>query len=110
MQFAQSQILPAHPREGDNQPRLTALRKSLLLVRPMQADSTAPMVVMAYDGTGKLLGSIGLNPPSKIPKTAYYLEGSPEEGVDFTRAPAPQASSTAAANWQSWVIRPAPSC
>ena len=87
VQFAQSQILPAHPREGDNQPRLTALRKSLLLVRPMQADSTAPMVVMAYDGTGKLLGSMGLNPPSKLPKTAYYLEGSPEEGVDFTPGP-----------------------
>ena len=87
VQFAQSQILPAHPREGDNQPHLTALRKSLLLVRPMQADSTAPMVVMAYDGTGKLLGSMGLNSPSKLPKTAYYLEGSPEEGVDFTPGP-----------------------
>jgi len=44
--FAQSQILPAHPREGDNQPHLTSLRKSLLLVRPLKADDTTPMSVV----------------------------------------------------------------
>ncbi|KHN52112.1 M66 family metalloprotease [Aeromonas hydrophila] len=87
VQFAQSQILPAHPREGDNQPRLTALRKSLLLVRPLQAGNQAPLALEARDGAGKLLGSLTLDPPSRLPKTAYYLEGTPEEGVDFTPGP-----------------------
>ncbi len=91
VQFAQSQILPAHPREGDNQPRLTALRKSLLLVRPLQAGNQAPLALEARDGAGKLLGSLTLDPPSRLPKTAYYLEGTPEEGVDFTPGPGTSA-------------------
>lgn len=84
VQFAQSQILPAHAVEGDNQPRLTAQRKSLLLVRPLQAESGVPMTVTARDGAGQTLGTLALNPPEQLPKTAYYLDGSPEEGVDFT--------------------------
>jgi hypothetical protein len=82
--FAQSQIFPAHVAEGDNQPRLTALRKSLLLVRPLQADPAAPMTVTALNGKGQPLGTLALNPPEQQPKTAYYLDGSPEGGVDFT--------------------------
>lgn len=35
VQFAQSQILPSHPKEGDRQPILTSLRKSLLLVQQL---------------------------------------------------------------------------
>lgn len=50
VQFAQSQILPARVAEGDSQPRLTALRKSLLLVRPLQAGDSVPMKVTARDG------------------------------------------------------------
>lgn len=87
VQFAQSQILPAQPREGDNQPRLVAERKSLLLVRPLQADTAAPMTVTVRDGAGQTLGTLALNPPGQQPKTAYYLDGSPEEGVDFTPGP-----------------------
>ncbi|MGY3888104.1 M66 family metalloprotease [Aeromonas mytilicola] len=86
VQFAQSQILPAHAAEGDSQPRLTALRKSLLLVRPLQAETGVPMTVTARDGAGQTLGTLSLNPPEQLPKTAYYLDGSPEEGVDFTPA------------------------
>ena len=84
VQFAQSQILSAHVAEGDSQPRLTALRKSLLLVRPLQAETGVPMTVTARDGAGQMLGTLTLNPPEQLPKTAYYLDGSPEEGVDFT--------------------------
>ncbi|MGY6038283.1 M66 family metalloprotease [Aeromonas sp. AE23HZ002T15] len=87
VQFAQNQILPAHPQEGDNQPRLVAERKSLLLVRPLQADTSVPMQLTARDGDGQLLGTLTLNNPDQLPKPAYYLEGSPEEGVDFTPGP-----------------------
>ncbi|WP_347006504.1 M66 family metalloprotease [Aeromonas sp. MR16] len=87
VQFAQSQILPAHVAEGDSQPRLTAQRKSLLLVRPLQAESAVPMMVTARDGAGQTLGTLALAPPEQLPKTAYYLDGSPEEGVDFTPGP-----------------------
>lgn len=84
IQFAQSQILPAHAAEGDNQPRLVAERKSLLLVRPLQADPGVPMTVTALNEAGHMLGTLALNPPAQQPKTAYYLDGSPQEGVDFT--------------------------
>ena len=82
--FAQSQILPAKPREGDNQPHLTSLRKCLLMVRPLQPDDATPLSVVVSDGQGKQLGSLDLNPPKMLPKTAYYVDGIPEGTVDFT--------------------------
>ena len=83
VKFAQSQILPARPREGDNQPHLTGWRKTLLLVRPLKSDDSTPMSVLARDGSGKTLGTLALNAPRLLPKTAYYLEGVPEV-TDFT--------------------------
>ena len=88
--FAQSQILPAHPREGDNQPHLTSLRKSLLLVRPLKADDATPAAVVVRNAQGKPVGTLNLNPPKLLPKTAYYVEGAPEGGIDFT----PRSGST----------------
>lgn len=82
--FAQSQILPARPREGDNQPHLTSLRKTLLLVRPLKPDDTTPMSVVVRDGQGKPLGTLNLNPPKLLPKTAYYVDGAPQGAIDFT--------------------------
>ncbi|WP_368163681.1 M66 family metalloprotease [Aeromonas sp. R6-2] len=84
VQFAQSQILPAHPGEGDRQPTLTALRKSLLLVQPLQSDGVTPMQLEARNGSGQLLGTLSLAPPSALPRTVYHLSGVPDEGVDFT--------------------------
>ena len=49
-------------------------------MRPLQAGNQAPLALEARDGAGKLLGSLTLDPPSRLPKTAYYLEGTPEEG------------------------------
>ena len=80
--FAQSQIIPSRPREDDRQPRLISLRKSLLMVRPLRADST-PITVTAVDGSGKELGTLNLNPPAMLPKTAYYVDGAPAGGMDF---------------------------
>jgi hypothetical protein len=86
--FAQSQIIPARPREDDRQPRLVSLRKALLMVRPLRADAT-PVSVTAVDGSGKELGTLKLNPPEQLPKTAYFVEGVPAAGLDF----APKGSS-----------------
>ena len=80
--FAQSQIIPSRPREDDRQPRLISLRKSILMVRPLRADST-PITVTAVDGSGKELGTLNLNPPAMLPKTAYYVDGVPAGGMDF---------------------------
>jgi len=90
--FAQSQVIPSHPREGDRQPRLISLRKALVMVRPLRVDSApiafnAPVVLIAIDGAGKELGTLNLNPPPQLPKTAYFVDGTPVKGVDFT-APA----------------------
>ena len=90
VQFAQSQIVPAHPRKGDNQPHLIGYRKSLLLVRPLKSDGTTPLVVTARGVGGKLLGSVELDPPEKLPKTAYYVDGLPDAQIDFT----PQTGET----------------
>jgi hypothetical protein len=87
VQFAQSQIVPSYPGKGDNQPHLIGYRKCLFLVRPLQADGVSPMQVTARDKGGKTLGSLNLNPPEKLPKTAYYLDGIPEETIEFTPQP-----------------------
>ncbi|WON78847.1 M66 family metalloprotease [Serratia sp. UGAL515B_01] len=91
VQFAQSQILPAQPKEGDRQPTLTSLRKSLLLVQPLQTDEVTPVQVQAHDANGKVLGTLTLAPPSALPETVYHLSGVPEGGVDFT----PESGSSA---------------
>ena len=80
--FAQSQVIPARPREDDRQPRLISLRKALLMVRPLRPDET-PVSVTAVDGSGKELGTLKLDPPASLPKTAYFVEGAPSAGVDF---------------------------
>lgn len=90
--FAQSQIIPARPRAGDDQPYLVSQRKALLLVRPLAPNDSTPMSVIVRDGQGKMLANANLNPPAKLPKTAFYLEGAPEGAVDFT----PQKGDTAA--------------
>lgn len=84
VQFAQSQIIPAHVAKGDHQPHLVGHRQCLLLVRPLQADGVSPMQVTARDRSGQTLGSLSLNPPDQLPRTAYYLDGMPEEPIDFT--------------------------
>jgi len=80
--FAQSQIIPARPREDDRQPRLVSLRKALLMVRPLRAEATG-LSVTAVDGSGKELGTLNLNPPEQLPKTAYFVEGVPAGGMVF---------------------------
>lgn len=97
VQFAQSQIVPAHLRKGDNQPHLIGQRKSLLLVRPLKADGTTPMQVTARDKAGKELGSLRLTTPEKLPKTCYSLDGVPEEKIEFT----PPAGATHRINRKS---------
>lgn len=84
VQFAQSQVVPSHLPKGDNQPHLIGYRKCLLLVRPLRADGTTPMQVTARGRGGKTLGSLRLNPPEMLPKTAYYLDGVPDEEIEFT--------------------------
>lgn len=91
VRFAQSQIVPAHPHKGDNQPYLISQRKCLLLVQPLKPDGTSPMQVTARDKAGKVLGSLSLDPPEKLPKTAYDVDGIPDGKIDFT-APAAAGS------------------
>ena len=70
--FAQSQIMPSkHGIEGDVQPYLTALRTSLLMVKPKRSDLNVatPLRVTAIDNEGRKLGTMSLNPPNQLPKT-----------------------------------------
>lgn len=81
--FAQSQVIPVRVREGDRQPHLVSLRKALLIVRPLQAE-VAPLTVTVLAAGGKVLGVLPMNPPKLLPKTAYFVEGMPEGGLDFS--------------------------
>lgn len=81
--FAQSQVIPAHVRAGDRQPHLIGLRKTLLLVRPLQA-APGVLAVTVLGAGGKVMGTLPMNPPNLLPKTAYFVDGSPDAGVDFT--------------------------
>lgn len=84
VQLAQSQIIPARPRDGDSQPHLIGHRKCLLLVRPLKGEGKLPILVTAVDSAGKTLGTVTLEPPEKLPNTAYHMEGLPEGKIDFT--------------------------
>jgi hypothetical protein len=81
--FAQSQVIPVRPREGDRQPYLVSLRKALLMVRPLSADGT-PLTVSVMEASGRTIGTLKLNPPKKLPKTAYFVEGVPVGALDFS--------------------------
>lgn len=94
VRFAQSQVIPAHPREGDNQPRLVSLRRALVLVQPLSSEGRLPLQMTARDQRGKVLGTVDLDPPEKLPKTAYDLDGIPDERIDFT----PPASAASVVN------------
>lgn len=82
--FAQSQIIPAHPKDDDHQPALISQRRSLLLVRPLSVNEGESIIVEARDGNGKLLGDLTLAPPSCLPKTVYHATSIPDGGVNFT--------------------------
>lgn len=82
--FAQSQILPANPRQGDRQPHLTGLRKCLLIVRPVQRSTEGSMSVVVRNAQGQTLGKLELQPPDQLPKTAYFVDGAPTGPIDFT--------------------------
>ena len=96
VQFAQSQIVRAHALAGDRQPHLVDGRKTLLIVRPLKADATSPMSVTARAKGGKTLGSLTLDPPEKLPRTAYSIDNVPDEKIDF--APKGTAAPTIISN------------
>jgi len=87
--FAQSQVIPARPRAGDSQPHLIGRRTCLLLVRPLEPDNANPLKVAALDKNGRKLGTFSLDPPDKLPTTAYHLDGLPEGKIDFKPAAGP---------------------
>ena len=89
VQFAQSQILPAHPREGTTSLASPPCARACCWCARCRP-ATRPLALEARDGAGKLLGSLTLDPPSRLPKTAYYLEGTPEEG---STSPGPGTSA-----------------
>ena len=81
--FAQSQVVPARRRAEDHQPHLIGHRTCLVMVRLLEADNATPMQVAAVDAAGKRLGILDLAPPDKLPKTAYFLDGLPQDPIDF---------------------------
>ncbi len=85
IQFAQSQIFPASPKLDDRQPHLIAKRKTLLMVKPLSSVNTLQVTVV--DSNGTLLGSLLLNSPDQLPKTAYYIDDLPDDEIDFTPPP-----------------------
>jgi hypothetical protein len=82
--FAQSQIIPANPRPEDHQPHLVGMRKTLFIVRPVQSTHDAPISVTVRNRQGETLGTLDLQPPDQLPKTAYYVDGAPTGPIDFT--------------------------
>jgi hypothetical protein len=47
------------------------------------------MSVLARDGDGKTLGSLTLNAPKLLPKTAYHVDDVPDAAIDFTPGAGP---------------------
>jgi hypothetical protein len=80
--FAQSQIIPSkHGIEDDNQPHLTALRKTLVMLRPHNInfdneDIGTEIEMIVRNGEGGIIqeGIIAMNDPSQIPKQSGWIE------------------------------------
>ena len=81
--FAQSQVVPARRLAEDHQPHLIGHRTCLVMVRLLEADNATPMQVAAVDAAGKRLGILDLTTPDNLPKTAYFLDGLPQDPIDF---------------------------
>ncbi|MGL5948875.1 MAG: M66 family metalloprotease [Aeromonas sp.] len=92
VQFAQSQILPAFAKAGDPQPTLASLRKTLLLVQPVDVKSKQPLAVVVSDREGVELGRLQLKAPADLPKTVYHIPNVPEGVLDFSALPGSSAS------------------
>lgn len=76
--FAQSQVIPSkHRVNGDDQPHLTALRKTLVMLRPHSIiDESAVMKMTVRDAEGNVLhsGSIKMESPENIPKQEGWID------------------------------------
>jgi hypothetical protein len=82
--FAQSQIIPSkHGIENDSQPHLTALRKTLVMLRPhnlIDEDSSVQMIVRDAEGEVVSNNIITMNNPEDIPKQEGWIE---IDGIDM---------------------------
>jgi len=77
--FAQSQVIPSkHGIENDNQPHLTALRKTLVMFRPHKIDDeSVDMEFTVRDKDGTILSGgnpIAMNKPEDITKQEGWIE------------------------------------
>lgn len=100
--FAQSQIIPSHPREDDKQPVLTARRKTLLMVQPFpEQGPTSQLRAIVTQKNNLRIDHFDLLPPHELPKTAYYEDNVLNEEIDFTPAP----GSTRVINTQNELSR-----
>jgi hypothetical protein len=76
--LGQSQLIPARQRvAGDKQPRLSALRKTLVLFKfkGQEPAHSAKVTVKAMAGNGQLLGEQRLLPPILMPMQAGFFAG-----------------------------------
>jgi len=80
--FAQSQIIPSkHGIDGDSQPHLTALRKTLVMLRPYnieedEGEADVSLKMNVRDANGMLISSdpIEMKEPYEIPKQDGWIE------------------------------------
>ncbi len=101
VQFAQSQIVPARALKGTGKPHLIGYRKTLLIVRPLKERGTMGLSVTARDAAGKTLGSLELDPPEKLPRTAYFVEGFRRGRSSSLRRREAMSSSRTGGTWRS---------
>jgi len=89
--FAQSQIIPSnHGIENDTQPHLTALRKTLVMLRPHNdiddQSGTTILTLTVRDGDGTIVSGkqpIELTAPEGIPKQDGWVELGTVNDIDF---------------------------
>ena len=84
--FAQSQVIPSkHRVGGDDQPHLTALRKTLVMLRPHKIkDESAVMKMTVRDAEGNVLSrNIKMESPENIPKQEGWIELDDADDIEF---------------------------
>ena len=86
--FAQSQIMPSkHGVEGDDQPHLTAYRKTLVMLHPKNLDESdvSEMKVTVRDVNDAVISDLIMSDPNQIPKHDGYINlgNTNPDDIDF---------------------------
>ncbi len=83
--FVQNSIIPSRNHiQGDTQPHLTALRKTMVLFQPKEyLDESVPITMTVKNGENQVIGTFSMNQPDRLTKIVEYAADFDGDEDDF---------------------------